>query len=155
MVNLSWLTFCLKHYSVEVYEWSGSSWEPYMADDLQVQFYMMSPYVLKTMSTDKKVPFFVDVSDTFCVLLCQRVCLCFYFSQYHIIVYRASIIHLSRFLMFMVFSNSRLSIRDWDIQAWAYQSRYLSSRVSWCFMQWMFSITINYHGDSISSCLFI
>lgn len=42
------------HYSVEVYEWSGSSWEPYMADDLQVQFYMMSPYVLKTMSTDKK-----------------------------------------------------------------------------------------------------
>ncbi|XP_051135012.1 dolichyl-diphosphooligosaccharide--protein glycosyltransferase 48 kDa subunit-like [Andrographis paniculata] len=42
------------HYSVEVYEWSGSSWKPYVADDLQVQFYMMSPYVLKTMSTDKK-----------------------------------------------------------------------------------------------------
>ncbi|GFQ00947.1 dolichyl-diphosphooligosaccharide--protein glycosyltransferase 48 kDa subunit [Phtheirospermum japonicum] len=41
-------------YSVEVYEWSGKSWEPYVADDLQIQFYMMSPYVLKTMSTDQK-----------------------------------------------------------------------------------------------------
>ncbi|KAI7755598.1 hypothetical protein M8C21_029304 [Ambrosia artemisiifolia] len=41
-------------YSVEIYEWSGSSWEPYVADDVQVQFYMMSPYVLKTMSNDKK-----------------------------------------------------------------------------------------------------
>ncbi|XP_022012664.2 dolichyl-diphosphooligosaccharide--protein glycosyltransferase 48 kDa subunit [Helianthus annuus] len=41
-------------YSVEIYEWSGSSWEPYVANDVQVQFYMMSPYVLKTMSTDKK-----------------------------------------------------------------------------------------------------
>ncbi|EPS64575.1 hypothetical protein M569_10206, partial [Genlisea aurea] len=41
-------------YSVEVYEWSGSGWEPYIADDLQVQFYMMSPYVLKTLSTDRK-----------------------------------------------------------------------------------------------------
>ncbi|THU64351.1 hypothetical protein C4D60_Mb01t25580 [Musa balbisiana] len=41
-------------YSVEIYEWSGSSWEPYLADDVQVQFYMMSPYVLKTLSTDQK-----------------------------------------------------------------------------------------------------
>ncbi|GMI83730.1 DEFECTIVE GLYCOSYLATION [Hibiscus trionum] len=41
-------------YSVEIYEWSGSSWEPYVADDVQVQFYMMSPYVLKTLSNDKK-----------------------------------------------------------------------------------------------------
>ncbi|GJW71682.1 dolichyl-diphosphooligosaccharide--protein glycosyltransferase 48 kDa subunit [Tanacetum coccineum] len=41
-------------YFVEIYEWSGSSWEPYVANDVQVQFYMMSPYVLKTMSTDKK-----------------------------------------------------------------------------------------------------
>lgn len=45
----------LKEYSVEIYEWSGKSWEPYVADDVQVQFYMMSPYILKTMSTDKKV----------------------------------------------------------------------------------------------------
>ncbi|KAJ8450872.1 hypothetical protein Cgig2_032497 [Carnegiea gigantea] len=44
----------LKEYSVEIYEWSGTSWEPYVADDVQVQFYMMSPYVLKTLSTDKK-----------------------------------------------------------------------------------------------------
>lgn len=39
---------------VEVYEWSGKSWEPYVANDVQVQFYMMSPYVLKTLSTDQK-----------------------------------------------------------------------------------------------------
>ena len=47
----------VKEYSVEIYEWSGSSWEPYLADDVQVQFYMMSPYVLKTLSTDQKVHF--------------------------------------------------------------------------------------------------
>ncbi|KAG8100320.1 hypothetical protein GUJ93_ZPchr0013g36859 [Zizania palustris] len=41
-------------YSVEIYEWSGTSWKPYVADDVQVQFYMMSPYVLKTLSTDNK-----------------------------------------------------------------------------------------------------
>lgn len=41
-------------YYVEVYEWSGTSWEPYVADDLQIQFYMMSPYVLKTLSTNQK-----------------------------------------------------------------------------------------------------
>ncbi|KAA8547312.1 hypothetical protein F0562_003824 [Nyssa sinensis] len=41
-------------YSVEIYEWSGTSWEPYVANDVQVQFYMMSPYVLKTLSTNKK-----------------------------------------------------------------------------------------------------
>ncbi|CAK9142600.1 unnamed protein product [Ilex paraguariensis] len=41
-------------YSVEIFEWSGTSWEPYVANDVQVQFYMMSPYVLKTLSTDQK-----------------------------------------------------------------------------------------------------
>ncbi|RVW48440.1 Dolichyl-diphosphooligosaccharide--protein glycosyltransferase 48 kDa subunit [Vitis vinifera] len=41
-------------YSVEIYEWSGTSWEPYVAEDVQVQFYMMSPYVLKTLSTNQK-----------------------------------------------------------------------------------------------------
>ena len=45
----------LKEYSVEIYEWAGASWEPYVADDVQVQFYMMSPYVLKTLSSDSKV----------------------------------------------------------------------------------------------------
>nr|KYP66054.1 Dolichyl-diphosphooligosaccharide--protein glycosyltransferase 48 kDa subunit [Cajanus cajan] len=47
-------------YSVEVYEWSGSAWEPYVADDVQVQFYMMSPYVLKTLSTDGKGRYFTS-----------------------------------------------------------------------------------------------
>ncbi|XP_011025713.1 PREDICTED: dolichyl-diphosphooligosaccharide--protein glycosyltransferase 48 kDa subunit-like [Populus euphratica] len=41
-------------FSVEIYEWSGKSGEPYVANDVQVQFYMMSPYVLKTLSNDKK-----------------------------------------------------------------------------------------------------
>lgn len=41
-------------FAVEIYEWSGKSWEPYVADDVQVQFYMMSPYVLKMLSTDQK-----------------------------------------------------------------------------------------------------
>ncbi|KAM0952014.1 putative dolichyl-diphosphooligosaccharide--protein glycotransferase [Dioscorea sansibarensis] len=41
-------------YSLEIYEWSGTSWKPYVADDVQVQFYMMSPYVLKTLSNDQK-----------------------------------------------------------------------------------------------------
>ncbi|KAF5182453.1 Dolichyl-diphosphooligosaccharide--protein glycosyltransferase subunit [Thalictrum thalictroides] len=41
-------------YFVEIYEWSGTSWEPYVSDDVQVQFYMMSPYVLKTISADQK-----------------------------------------------------------------------------------------------------
>ncbi|XP_038711687.1 dolichyl-diphosphooligosaccharide--protein glycosyltransferase 48 kDa subunit-like isoform X2 [Tripterygium wilfordii] len=41
-------------YSVEIYEWSGTSWQPFVADDVQVQFYMMSPYVLKTLSTNNK-----------------------------------------------------------------------------------------------------
>ncbi|CDP02802.1 unnamed protein product [Coffea canephora] len=41
-------------YFVEIYEWSGTQWEPYVANDVQVQFYMMSPYVLKTLSTNEK-----------------------------------------------------------------------------------------------------
>ncbi|KAH7833993.1 hypothetical protein Vadar_011725 [Vaccinium darrowii] len=45
-------------YAVEIYEWSGKSWEPYVANDVQVQFYMMSPYVLKTLSTDQKGLYF-------------------------------------------------------------------------------------------------
>ncbi|KAJ4963775.1 hypothetical protein NE237_023714 [Protea cynaroides] len=45
-------------YSVEMYEWSGTSWVPYIADDVQMQFYMMSPYVLKTLSTDQKGHYF-------------------------------------------------------------------------------------------------
>ncbi|KAK8668762.1 hypothetical protein V6N13_106208 [Hibiscus sabdariffa] len=47
-------------YSAEIYEWSGKSWEPYVADDVQVQFYMMSPYVLKTLSNDQKGLYFAS-----------------------------------------------------------------------------------------------
>ncbi|THG09824.1 hypothetical protein TEA_005451 [Camellia sinensis var. sinensis] len=42
-------------YSVEIFEWSGTNWEPYVSNDVQVQFYMMSPYVLKTLSTNQNV----------------------------------------------------------------------------------------------------
>ncbi|KAL6542244.1 Dolichyl-diphosphooligosaccharide--protein glycosyltransferase 48 kDa subunit [Orobanche minor] len=41
-------------FSVEIFEWSGSSWVPYVANDVQLQFYMMSSYVLKTLSTNQK-----------------------------------------------------------------------------------------------------
>ncbi|KAL4180493.1 hypothetical protein AMTRI_Chr13g125540 [Amborella trichopoda] len=41
-------------YSVEIYEWTGDDWKPYVADDVQVQFYMMSPYILKNLSNDGK-----------------------------------------------------------------------------------------------------
>lgn len=55
-----WLSFsygliCWQEYSVEIHEWSGKSWEPYISNDVQIQFYMMSPYVLKTLSSDQKV----------------------------------------------------------------------------------------------------
>eukprot|EP00850_Spirogloea_muscicola_P006425 SM000030S11434 [mRNA] locus=s30:599783:604452:- [translate_table: standard] len=41
-------------YAVEIYEWSGKTWQPYKADDVQLQFYMMSPYVLKGLTHDEK-----------------------------------------------------------------------------------------------------
>ncbi|KAG0479329.1 hypothetical protein HPP92_010187 [Vanilla planifolia] len=47
-------------FSVEIYEWSGSSWRPYVADDVQVQFYMMSPFVLKYLPTDEKALYFTS-----------------------------------------------------------------------------------------------
>ena len=50
-----------------------------MADDVQVQFYMMSPYVLKTLSTNGKVSFgkvhvFLPLLPCFCNLM-LNVCL--------------------------------------------------------------------------------
>ncbi|CAK9225976.1 unnamed protein product [Sphagnum troendelagicum] len=39
-------------FSLEIYEWTGREWVPYQADDVQVQFYMMSPYIRKTLSHD-------------------------------------------------------------------------------------------------------
>ncbi|KAJ7296159.1 hypothetical protein O6H91_Y140700 [Diphasiastrum complanatum] len=41
-------------FSIEIYEWSGKHWRPFQASDVQVQFYMMSPYVLKTLTHNKK-----------------------------------------------------------------------------------------------------
>lgn len=56
LANLGFIMLIAKYVnSIEIYEWSGTTWEPYVADDVQVQFYMMSPYVLKTLSTDSKV----------------------------------------------------------------------------------------------------
>lgn len=48
-------------FSVEILEWSGKEWVPYKADDVQVQFYMMSPYVLKNLSYDDKGVFFTEI----------------------------------------------------------------------------------------------
>lgn len=47
-------------YSLEIHEWNGKEWQPYQADDVQLQFYMMSPYVLKTLSHDGKGLFFTE-----------------------------------------------------------------------------------------------
>ncbi|EFJ17342.1 hypothetical protein SELMODRAFT_114688 [Selaginella moellendorffii] len=41
-------------FSLEIYEWTGKNWQPYQADDVQVEFYMMSPYVLKTLNHNGK-----------------------------------------------------------------------------------------------------
>ncbi|KAH7836013.1 hypothetical protein Vadar_031971 [Vaccinium darrowii] len=38
---------------------TGKSLEPYMANDVHLQFYMTSPYVLKTLSTDQKGLYFI------------------------------------------------------------------------------------------------
>jgi len=40
---------------VELYEWTGKEWIPYEADDVQVQFFMMSPYVLQGLKHNGKV----------------------------------------------------------------------------------------------------
>ena len=111
----------VKEYSVEIYEWSGSSWEPYVADDVQVQFYMMSPYVLKTLATDHKVPFkfkflwlqMLDISQPKKMLCCpcRRACI-----QLH-----------SRFLMSMAFSSLRWSTKNLDTLAYHFQNRSVMS----------------------------
>ncbi|XWS63040.1 hypothetical protein CRYUN_Cryun06bG0062700 [Craigia yunnanensis] len=88
-------------YSVEIYEWSGTSWEPYVADDVQVQFYMMSPYVLKTLSNDRKV----------CHLPLEII---WVYIPHHL-----------RFRMYMVYFNSRLSTKSFGIQVYPFQSRFL------------------------------
>ncbi|CAM6085013.1 unnamed protein product [Calypogeia fissa] len=44
-------------FSVDIFEWTGQEWQPYKADDVQVQFYMMSPYVLKGLTHNNKGAF--------------------------------------------------------------------------------------------------
>jgi oligosaccharyltransferase complex subunit beta len=79
----------VQDFSVEIYEWSGKSWEPYVADDVQVQFYMMSPYVLKTLSNDKKVhrfyhPIFISLQVTsLLVLMSLIICAPGFQGLYH------------------------------------------------------------------------
>ncbi|PHT90475.1 Protein trichome birefringence-like 1 [Capsicum annuum] len=53
--------------SIKIYEWSGTSWETYVAHNVQVQFYMVSPYVWKTMSTDQKGVYYTsfEVPDVY------------------------------------------------------------------------------------------
>ncbi|GBG79164.1 hypothetical protein CBR_g28880 [Chara braunii] len=50
-------------YSLDILEWDGKKWQPYRANDVQMQFYMMSPYVLKTLSHDNQGRY----SVSFCV----------------------------------------------------------------------------------------
>ncbi|PHU14196.1 Dolichyl-diphosphooligosaccharide--protein glycosyltransferase 48 kDa subunit [Capsicum chinense] len=54
-------------YYLKIYEWSRKSWETYVTDDVQVQFYMVSPYVRKTMSTDQKGVYYtsLEVPDVY------------------------------------------------------------------------------------------
>ena len=42
-------------YSLDIQEWDGAKWVPYHADDVQLQFFLMSPYVRKALVSDKKV----------------------------------------------------------------------------------------------------
>lgn len=42
-------------YSLDIQEWDGTKWAPYVADDVQLHFFLMSPYVKKTLTSDKEV----------------------------------------------------------------------------------------------------
>jgi len=41
-------------YSVDIEEWNGESWVPYSADDVQLEFQMLDPYVRINLEHDKK-----------------------------------------------------------------------------------------------------
>ncbi|GAQ81543.1 Oligosaccharyltransferase [Klebsormidium nitens] len=41
-------------YSLDIQEWDGAKWVPYHADDVQLQFFLMSPYVRKALTSNKK-----------------------------------------------------------------------------------------------------
>ncbi|CAM6125056.1 unnamed protein product [Calypogeia fissa] len=44
-------------FSINIFEWTGQEWQPCKADDVQVQFHMMSPYVLKGLTHNNKGAF--------------------------------------------------------------------------------------------------
>lgn len=48
-------------FSVEILEWSGGEWAPYKAEGVQVQLFMMSPYVLKNLSHTGNGVFFTEI----------------------------------------------------------------------------------------------
>eukprot|EP00270_Netrium_digitus_P003849 TRINITY_DN14660_c0_g1_i1.p1 TRINITY_DN14660_c0_g1~~TRINITY_DN14660_c0_g1_i1.p1 ORF type:complete len:445 (-),score=110.05 TRINITY_DN14660_c0_g1_i1:187-1521(-) len=48
-------------FSVEIYEWRDGKWQPYAADDVQVQLYMMSPYVRLNLQHDYQGKFFTTL----------------------------------------------------------------------------------------------
>lgn len=104
----------MKEYSIDIYEWSGTSWEPYVADDVQVQFYMMSPYVLKTLSTDQKV--FLSLPSLDVIILRPHILKIDFCG-------RVIILHHLKFQTFMGFSSSRLSTIGLDTLVYLYQSR--------------------------------
>jgi len=41
-------------YSIEIQEWNGKKWVPYLADDVQLEFRMLDPYVRTTLKHDSK-----------------------------------------------------------------------------------------------------
>jgi len=45
-------------YSIEIEEWDGQKWVPYVANDVQLEFRMIDPYVRITLKTDGKGKFF-------------------------------------------------------------------------------------------------
>jgi len=45
-------------YSIEIEEWDGQKWTPYVAPDVQLEFRMIDPYVRITLKTDGKGKFF-------------------------------------------------------------------------------------------------
>eukprot|EP00271_Cylindrocystis_brebissonii_P003343 TRINITY_DN1419_c0_g1_i1.p1 TRINITY_DN1419_c0_g1~~TRINITY_DN1419_c0_g1_i1.p1 ORF type:complete len:438 (+),score=98.09 TRINITY_DN1419_c0_g1_i1:152-1465(+) len=51
----------LVNFSVDIFEWSEHKWVPYVADDVQVQFFMMSPYVLQNLSHNGDYTYYTEL----------------------------------------------------------------------------------------------
>jgi hypothetical protein len=67
-------------YSLDIQEWDGTKWAPYVADDVQLHFFLMSPYVKKTLTSDKKVGH----------TLCSVVSLAVTFAKYAFLSWNSS-----------------------------------------------------------------